>query len=70
MPNSSPPKTALIIGASRGLGYAMAEEHLKRGWARMERDGPDAPLNMDGSLPNLVNVLMGVQGKAGRQYLD
>ena len=24
--------TALIIGASRGLGYAMAEEYLKRGW--------------------------------------
>jgi NAD(P)-dependent dehydrogenase (short-subunit alcohol dehydrogenase family) len=32
MPNSSPTKTALIIGASRGLGYAMAEEYLKRGW--------------------------------------
>jgi len=25
--------TALIIGASRGLGRALAEEHLKRGWA-------------------------------------
>jgi NAD(P)-dependent dehydrogenase (short-subunit alcohol dehydrogenase family) len=24
--------TALIIGASRGLGRALAEEHLKRGW--------------------------------------
>jgi len=24
--------TALIIGASRGLGYALAEEYLKRGW--------------------------------------
>ena len=24
--------TALIIGASRGLGLAMAEEYLKRGW--------------------------------------
>jgi NAD(P)-dependent dehydrogenase (short-subunit alcohol dehydrogenase family) len=24
--------TALIIGASRGLGRAIAEEHLKRGW--------------------------------------
>ena len=25
-------KTALIIGASRGLGLALAEEFLKRGW--------------------------------------
>ncbi|NDZ80393.1 SDR family NAD(P)-dependent oxidoreductase [Streptomyces sp. SID10853] len=25
-------KTALIIGASRGLGYALAGEYLKRGW--------------------------------------
>lgn len=25
-------KTALIIGASRGLGLALAEEYLKRGW--------------------------------------
>jgi len=24
--------TALIIGASRGLGRAMTEEFLKRGW--------------------------------------
>lgn len=26
------PKSALIIGASRGLGYAMVEEYLKHGW--------------------------------------
>src|SRR5690242_13968152 len=25
-------KTALIVGASRGLGLALAEEYLKRGW--------------------------------------
>src|SRR5215469_7717054 len=25
-------KRLLLIGASRGLGYAMAEEFLKRGW--------------------------------------
>src|SRR5512143_3500942 len=24
--------TALIIGASRGIGRALAEEHLRRGW--------------------------------------
>jgi NAD(P)-dependent dehydrogenase (short-subunit alcohol dehydrogenase family) len=27
-----PAKTLLLIGASRGLGYAIAEEYLKRGW--------------------------------------
>jgi NAD(P)-dependent dehydrogenase (short-subunit alcohol dehydrogenase family) len=32
MTNDSPGKLALIIGASRGLGYAMAEEYLRRGW--------------------------------------
>jgi NAD(P)-dependent dehydrogenase (short-subunit alcohol dehydrogenase family) len=32
MPNSAVTKTVLIIGASRGLGYAMAEDFLKRGW--------------------------------------
>jgi NAD(P)-dependent dehydrogenase (short-subunit alcohol dehydrogenase family) len=26
------PKTILLIGASRGLGHAMAAEYLKRGW--------------------------------------
>jgi NAD(P)-dependent dehydrogenase (short-subunit alcohol dehydrogenase family) len=25
-------KTVLLVGASRGLGYAMVEEYLKRGW--------------------------------------
>jgi NAD(P)-dependent dehydrogenase (short-subunit alcohol dehydrogenase family) len=29
---SSPLPTALIIGASRGLGLALVEEYLKRGW--------------------------------------
>jgi NAD(P)-dependent dehydrogenase (short-subunit alcohol dehydrogenase family) len=32
MSNSSSTKTVLIVGASRGLGYAMAEEYVKRGW--------------------------------------
>ena len=32
MPNSFSPKRLLLIGASRGLGYAMAEEFLRRGW--------------------------------------
>jgi NAD(P)-dependent dehydrogenase (short-subunit alcohol dehydrogenase family) len=32
MPPTSPNKTLLLIGASRGLGFALAEEYLKRGW--------------------------------------
>jgi NAD(P)-dependent dehydrogenase (short-subunit alcohol dehydrogenase family) len=27
-----PPKRLLLIGASRGLGFALAEEYLRRGW--------------------------------------
>jgi NAD(P)-dependent dehydrogenase (short-subunit alcohol dehydrogenase family) len=32
MPTSSSEKQLLLIGASRGLGFALAEEYLKRGW--------------------------------------
>jgi NAD(P)-dependent dehydrogenase (short-subunit alcohol dehydrogenase family) len=32
MPPPSPNKKLLLIGASRGLGFALAEEYLKRGW--------------------------------------
>lgn len=32
MTPSTPQKTVLLIGASRGLGFAMTEEYLKRGW--------------------------------------
>jgi NAD(P)-dependent dehydrogenase (short-subunit alcohol dehydrogenase family) len=32
MQKASTHRTVLLIGASRGLGFAMAEEYLKRGW--------------------------------------
>jgi NAD(P)-dependent dehydrogenase (short-subunit alcohol dehydrogenase family) len=32
MPDTSSQKTVLLIGASRGLGFAMVEEYLKRGY--------------------------------------
>jgi NAD(P)-dependent dehydrogenase (short-subunit alcohol dehydrogenase family) len=32
MPPLSSDKQILLIGASRGLGFALAEEYLKRGW--------------------------------------
>ena len=40
------------------------------GWVRTELGGPDARLSIEDSVPSPVNVLMGVQGKAGLQYLD
>jgi NAD(P)-dependent dehydrogenase (short-subunit alcohol dehydrogenase family) len=45
---SNPPaRTLLLIGASRGLGYAMAEEYLRRGWhvVATEREGPGSRLH-------------------------
>jgi NAD(P)-dependent dehydrogenase (short-subunit alcohol dehydrogenase family) len=40
MPSLSSDKKLLLIGASRGLGFALAEEYLKRGWhvVATERD--------------------------------
>lgn len=40
MPARSRNKTLLLIGASRGLGFALAEEYLRRGWnvVATERD--------------------------------
>ncbi len=40
MPTASSDKQLLLIGASRGLGFALAEEYLKRGWrvVATERD--------------------------------
>jgi NAD(P)-dependent dehydrogenase (short-subunit alcohol dehydrogenase family) len=36
-------KTALIIGASRGLGYALAAEFLARGWVASRSTGRASP---------------------------
>lgn len=40
------------------------------GWVRTDLGGPDGRLSIEESVPNLVNVLMSVQGNAGLQYLD
>ena len=47
LPTPSSDKTLLLIGASRGLGFALAAEYLKRGWRVVgsERDGATSKLN-------------------------
>ena len=40
------------------------------GWVRTDLGGPDGRLSIDESIPNLVKVMLGLQGKAGLQYLD
>jgi NAD(P)-dependent dehydrogenase (short-subunit alcohol dehydrogenase family) len=47
MPPPSSDKTLLLIGASRGLGFALAAEYLKRGWrvVATERDGATSKLH-------------------------
>jgi|SRR5579871_1352671 len=40
------------------------------GWVRTEMGGPDGRLSIEESVPNLVKVLLSVQGTPGLQYLD
>ena len=46
MPAAPTDKKLLLIGASRGLGFALAEEYLKRGWlvVATERDSATSKL--------------------------
>jgi NAD(P)-dependent dehydrogenase (short-subunit alcohol dehydrogenase family) len=47
MPTTPSDKQLLLIGASRGLGFALAEEYLKRGWhvVATERDSATSKLH-------------------------
>jgi NAD(P)-dependent dehydrogenase (short-subunit alcohol dehydrogenase family) len=56
--------------AARHVGDPRAMVLMAPGWVRTELGGPDGRLSIEESVPSLVNVLMGVQGKAGLQYLD
>src|SRR5450432_737529 len=44
-------KTLLLIGASRGLGYAIAEEYLKRGWQVVATERESARSKLHDLLP-------------------
>jgi NAD(P)-dependent dehydrogenase (short-subunit alcohol dehydrogenase family) len=56
--------------AARHSDGSRAMVLMAPGWVRTELGGEDAPLTIEDSVPSLVKVLMGVQGKAGLQYLD
>jgi NAD(P)-dependent dehydrogenase (short-subunit alcohol dehydrogenase family) len=56
--------------AARQSGKSRAMVLMAPGWVRTELGGPEAPLGIEESVPNLVNVLLGKQGNAGLEYLD
>ena len=58
------------FGARHSGGGSRAMVLMAPAWVRTELGGPDAHLAIEDSVPSLVNVLMGVRGKAGLQYLD
>jgi len=51
MHSQSSQKSLLIIGASRGLGLALAEEHLKRGWRVVATERGSSKSGLSGLLP-------------------
>src|SRR5450432_450482 len=52
MPLLSSNKNLLLIGASRGLGFALAEEYLKRGWDVVATERVRATSKLHGLLPD------------------
>ena len=40
------------------------------GWIRTDLGGPDAPLSILVSIPNLVDVMLSQKGNPGLQFLD
>lgn len=54
--------------AARHAGTPLAV--IAPGWIRTELGGPDAPLTIADSIPNLVNVLLAKRDRPGLEYLD
>ena len=79
--NQKPP-TILLIAASRGLGLAMAEEFLNKGWnvvgtvrsgsgrTSTALGGPNAPFSVEEAIPKVVNVLLDQRATPCLRYLD
>jgi NAD(P)-dependent dehydrogenase (short-subunit alcohol dehydrogenase family) len=56
--------------AARHAGGSRAMVLMAPGWVRTDLGGSEAPLTIEDSVPNLVDVLMRADGAAGLQYLD
>jgi len=56
--------------AARHAGASRPMVLMAPGWVRTDLGGPEARLSVAESVPNLVNVLLNKQGKAGLEYLD
>jgi NAD(P)-dependent dehydrogenase (short-subunit alcohol dehydrogenase family) len=57
--NTSSQKTVLLIGASRGLGFAMVEEYLKRAWhviATRRAASADKLQQLEKAFPNALEL--------------
>jgi NAD(P)-dependent dehydrogenase (short-subunit alcohol dehydrogenase family) len=64
MPNPSSDKQLLLIGASRGLGFALAEEYLERGWQVVATE------RTRGSSPRLHDLLKSYAGRLAIETVD
>lgn len=56
--------------AARHSGEKRAMVLMAPGWVRTDMGGSDGRLSIDESIPNLVNVLLSLEGTPGLQYLD
>ena len=56
--------------AARQAGTSRAIVVMAPGWVRTALGGSGARLNIEESIPSLVNVLLAKQGKPGLEYLD
>src|ERR1700734_376715 len=63
MPPLPSDKKLLLIGASRGLGFALAEEYLKRGWHVVATARDKAP-------PRLRNRMRTAGGRLEIETVD
>lgn len=56
--------------AARRTGDVRAMVLMAPGWIRTELGGPDAPLGVDETIPQLVETLVAQQGKPGLRFID
>ncbi len=56
--------------AARHAGTSRAMVVMAPGWVRTSLGGSDAPLSIEDSVPNLVNVLLSKWRRPGLEYLD